>query len=140
MSPMRVSSRKLVIALVSRLNDVVPSSFRLSTDGDRLRVDSHGALSSIMSVDIVEDESRNLDERLQTSVWSVISSLQDDISEDLRTPWPSRDGRTMALPQVHSDGESVHMWFGDERAPILSLPAIRIAEITAPDGANASAT
>ncbi len=137
---MRVSSHKLVTALVSRLNDVVPSSFQLNTRGDLLHVHSGGVLSSIMSVDIVEDESRDLNERLRTSVWSVISGLQDDIAEDLRTPWPSADGRTMAMPEVHSDGEWVHLWYGDRGAPVLSLPPIRIADIAEPDGANISAT
>jgi hypothetical protein len=62
--------------------------------GDR-KVGAHpfgDALSSILSVDIVKDKSRDLNERLRTAVYSVIDSLQDDISEDLRTtqlrlPW-----------------------------------------------------
>lgn len=137
---MRVSSRKLAKALVSRLNDVVPSPFRLSTDGDTLRVQRGDALNSILSVDIVEDESRELNERLETVVYSVLNSLQDDISEDLHTPWPSANGRTMAMPQVHSDGEWVRLWYGDGRAPVLSMPAIRIAEIADTDGGNSSAT
>jgi hypothetical protein len=126
-------SQRLADALVSRLNDVVPARFRLSTHGDLLHVRTGGALNAIMSLDILEDESRELNERLETVVWPIISSLQDDISEDLRTPWPSIDGRTMALPEVRSDGEWVHLWYGDERAPVLSLPAIRIAEITDAD-------
>ena len=140
MSPMRVSSRKLAKALVSRLNDVVPTRFRLTTDGDVLHVYIGDVLNSILSLDIVMDESRDLNERLRTSVWSVINSLQSDISEDLRTPWPSADGRTMAMPEVESDGERVHLWFGDSQAPVLSLPAIRIEEIIDTEGENSSAT
>jgi len=126
----QVLAHRLVEALVERLSAVVPAQFQLSTRGVRLHVDLRGAMSSIFSFDIVEDESRDLNKRLETAVWSVLSSLQDDISEDLCTPWPSIDGRTMAMPEVHSDGEQVHLWYGDERAPVLSLPAIRIAEIT----------
>jgi hypothetical protein len=36
----------------------------------------------------------------------------------------------MAMPEVESDGEWVHLWFGERQAPVLSIPAIRIAEIT----------
>jgi hypothetical protein len=64
----------------------------------------------------------------------VINSLQNDISEDLRTPWPSPDGRTMAMPEVGSDGKWVHLWFGERQAPVLSIPAIRIADIADTDG------
>src|SRR6266849_8080783 len=129
--PMHVASQKLADALVSRLNDVIPAHFRLSTHGKLLHVHIGGTLNSILSLDIVEDESRDLNERLQTVVYSVINNLQDDISEDLRTPWPSLDGRTMAMPEVHSDGEWVHVWYGDVRAPVLSMPAILIEDITA---------
>ena len=128
-----VLPHKLVEALVERLSAVVPAQFQLNTRGARLHVDLRGAMSSIFSFDIVEDESRELNKRLETAVWSVLSSLQDDISEDLCTPWPSTDGRMMAMPEVHSDGEQVHLWYGDERAPVLSLPAIRIEEITGGD-------
>lgn len=136
---MRVSSRKLVDALVSRLKDVVPTAFRLSAHGDVLHVHVRDALSTILSVDIVEDESRDLNERLETAVHSVINNLQDDISEDLRKPWPSLDERTMAMPEVHSDGDSVHLWFGDRQAPVLRIPPIRIAEITESDQGSSSA-
>ena len=137
---MRVSSRKLINALVSRLKDVVPTAFRLSAHGDLLHVHIRDALNSILSVDIAQDGSRDLNERLETAVYGVINSLQDDISEDLRTPWPSLDGRTMAMPEVHSDGKSVHLWFGDGRAPVLSMPAIPIAEITETERGSSSAT
>jgi hypothetical protein len=129
----RISPQKLAKALVLRLSAVVPAQFQLSTRGDRLHVDLRGEMSSILSLNIVEDESRDLDKRLQTAVWSVINSLQNDISEDLRTPWPSIDGRTMAMPEVHSDGVWVHLWYGDAAAPVLKMPAIRIAEITDTD-------
>jgi hypothetical protein len=128
--------QKLAEALVARLNDVVPAHFRLSTHGKLLHVHIGGMLNSILSLDIVEEENRDLDERLRTTVWSVINSLQNDISEDLRTPWPSIDGRTMAMPEVHSDGEWLHLWYGDRRAPVLSMPAIRIAEITNADNSQ----
>jgi hypothetical protein len=81
-------------------------------------------------MDIAEDETRDLNERLECVVLSVINSLQDDISEDLRTPWPSTDGRTMAMPEVHSNGVSIRLWYGDERAPALNFPAILISDVT----------
>jgi hypothetical protein len=138
---MRASSRKLASALVSRLNDVVPTPFRLSALGNLLHIEVGETVSSMSStLDIVDDESRDLTERLETAVDSVLNTLQDDISEYLCTPWPSLNGRMMAMPEVHSDGEWLHLGYGDRKAPILSLPSIRIADIMDPDGANSSAT
>jgi hypothetical protein len=67
-------------------------------------------------------------------VWSVINSLQNDISEDIRTPWPSTDGRTMPMPEVESDGAWIHLWFGERQAPVLSIPAIGLQTSLTPTG------
>jgi hypothetical protein len=139
--PMPASSHKLAEALVSRLNNVVPPPFRLSAHSEVLHIYVGDALDTISStLDIVEDETRDLTERLETAVHSVIDRLQDQISEHLGAPWPSLDGRRMAMPEVHSDGEWVHLWFGDRQAPVLSLPPIRIAEITGSGEENSFAT
>jgi hypothetical protein len=62
MSPMRVSSRKLSEELVSRLNDVVPTRFRLTADGNVVHVYIGGVLNSTLSLRNVEDESRDLND------------------------------------------------------------------------------
>jgi hypothetical protein len=122
--------------LARRLNAVVPRPFRLLAEGGRLQfyIDNH--LDSISDTpEIVDDESRELGERLLTIVDSVLSVVQDNISEHLRTPWPSTDGRAMAMPGVRTDTEFVHLWYGpDEAAPVIVIPAIPINEIMTDNG------
>jgi hypothetical protein len=129
---MGVSSRKLAAALVQRLNDIVPAPFRMSAEDGEVRVYMADKLDSwLLIAQVVEDESRDLSERLWNAAESVLSGLQDSISEHTRDPWPSTDGRTMALPGVRWDGERLHLWFGDdEAAPAVGIPPINITEIS----------
>jgi hypothetical protein len=89
--------------------------------------DKWDVTSSTLS--ILEDDTRELAERLETAVYSVLSMVQDSISEYLRTPWPSTNGREMAMPGVRTDAEMVYLWYGGEKEPVISMPPIRIAEI-----------
>jgi hypothetical protein len=87
-------------------------------------------VTTFSGLDIVEDENREHAERLGWPVDSVLSMVQDNISENLRIPWPSIDGRHMAPPGVRVDTEFIHLWYGeDERTPVISMPAIRIADL-----------
>ena len=128
---MRASSPDLAAALVSRLNNLVPESFRLTAEDDQLHFYVAGELdTTTYALDVVPDETRELHERLETAVLSVLSTIQDSISEHLRTPWPSRDGRNMALPNVRVVREAIQLWYGDdEQAPVIAIPAIPMSEI-----------
>lgn len=128
---MRASSSSLATSLARRLNEVVPAGFRLAAEDERLRLRIDDSSDVIMlTLSIVEDERREMTERLETAVESVLSSVQDSVSKQLRIPWPSTDGRRMALPGVNFDGESIHSWYGAiEEEPVLKLREIPIAEI-----------
>jgi hypothetical protein len=134
---MRASSRKLATSLERRLNDVVPAPFRLrAEDGQMYLYIGSGWDVTSHTLEIVEDETRELTERLETAVYSVLNTVQDSVSEHLRTPWPSTNGREMAMPGVRYDGKSIHLWFGrDEAAPAVRIPPISITEISPGDGA-----
>ena len=132
---MGASSRKLAAALAQRLNDIAPAPFRLSAEEGRVNIYRGDVLDTIsFTPDIVEDETRDLSEVLYTATWSVLSALQDIISEETHDAWPSTDGRTMALPDVRIGEEAVHLWYGEEEAPLVRLPAIRFDEIMEADG------
>ena len=74
-------------------------------------------------------EPEALSEVLHLATWSVLSALQDVISELTRDAWPSTDRTTMALPDVRVDADAIHLWYGEERAPLIPLPSIRLDEI-----------
>jgi hypothetical protein len=141
---MRLSSRKLAASLAKRLNEVMPPTFELRANQPLILPPPFGqsncplALYIISSFDTtlsavegVEDESREFPERLDGSVWAVLDSVQDSVSEHLRIPWPSTDGREMAAPNVRSSAGAIHLWYGDsEEAPVLRIRHIPLAEIT----------
>jgi len=120
----------------------MPAPFRLSADGGQLLLYIGDELDVIFpGLRNVEDETRELAERLWGTVHAVLNMVQDSISERSRTPWPSIDGRQMALPGVRIDADFVHLWYGeDERAPIASIPAIRIADIASAGGSTSTNT
>ena len=114
-----------------RLNGVVPEGFRLTAEDQGLVLRIHGTWDSrVVSPEIVEDESRDLGERLETTVFAALDSIQDSVTEYLRIPWPSADGRSMAEPGVRYDGDAIHLWYGDsEKAAVLGLSAIPLSEV-----------
>lgn len=133
---MRAISPNLARILATRLDSVVPAPFRLSARGGRLEVYVGENLDSTPSTleMIVDDQSRELAERLESAVSAILSEVQDTISEHLHTPWPSVDGRHMALPGVRVDAELIHLWYGDEQAPVLRISAVKIADIIGVNG------
>ena len=85
---------------------------------------------AITTPEIADDDSRELEERLHTAVYGVLNSIQDSVSEHLRAPWPSTDGRTMAMPAVRIGPNSIHLWYGEsETEPVLGFPEIPLGEI-----------
>ncbi|MGI8483983.1 MAG: hypothetical protein ACR2OU_06945 [Thermomicrobiales bacterium] len=143
MSQMHASSRKLAAALAARLNEVVPGLFRVQAEGEDVGVyaqDSSIGGSGAPGIveddeDDEDDDDRTLGEKIETATRAVLDAVQDVISEYLCVPWPSLDGVAMAMPGVRVDTELVHLWYGaDESAPAISIPAIRISEITGLDG------
>ena len=127
---MRAISPNLARIIATRLDSVVPAPFRLNAQGGRIEIYAGENFDSSPSLEMIaDDQSRELAERLETAVSSVLSQVQDAISEHLHTPWPSVDGRHMALPGVRVDAELIHLWYGEERAPVLKISAVKIADI-----------
>lgn len=123
--------------MAARLNEVVPIPFRVYAEGNVVGIEARdvpiGGAGASFIVD--EDDDRTFGEKVETTVWAVLSSIQDDISEFLTESWPSVDGCGMAMPGARRDGAWVYLWYGeDEGAPVITMPAIRIAEIAGTDG------
>jgi hypothetical protein len=114
-----------------RLNQIIPKPFRVAAQGAGVALHINGALDGIITTPgIAEDATRELRERLSIAVSGVLSSVQDTISEYLRTPWPSEDGCNMAPPRVRVGTDAIYIWYGDsEAAPVLAIPSIPLAEV-----------
>jgi len=128
---MRPSSHKLATALATRLNAVMPAAFRLTPRDSYVELRIEGAWDgAITTPEIAADDSREVGERLHTAASGVLNSVQDSVSEHLRAPWPSADGRTMAMPAVRVSTIAIHLWYGESEAePVLRLAEIALGEI-----------
>ena len=131
---MRASSRKLAEALAARLNEVVPEPCRVEAESKGVSVYAVDALlgGSDAPLMLEDDDDCAPGERLTGAAYFVLSGVQDCICEYLGEPWPSADGRNLAMPQVRSDERQVALWYGseDREAAVISLPPILIAEIS----------
>ena len=128
---MRPSSHSLAESLARRLNELMPAGFRLTAERGWLALHINDSLDgTITTPEIADDDTRERGERFRTAVSGVLNSIQDTISEHLRIPWPSHDGRTMAPPNVRVGTDSIHLWYGEsETAPVLAIPEIPFTEI-----------
>jgi hypothetical protein len=127
---MRASSRSIGAALAERLDEVVPRPCRVTEQDGSIRVTISDkavvAFATSVSFGAGGDSESTFEGQVETDVRAVLGAVQDAISEHLREPWPSTDRRQMALPDVHRDGDQLHMWYGEQRAPVVSLRAITL--------------
>jgi hypothetical protein len=58
----------------------------------------------------------------------VLSFAQDVVCEALDATWPSAGPMPLDLPMpgARFAGGVLHLWYGDENAPVLSLRAVRL--------------
>jgi hypothetical protein len=128
---MRASSPKLASEVALRLNAVVPPPLRLVAIDSEPHTSVGEKIDSIMGglEHVGTGEGSELTREVEGVLVSILDRVQDDVSEYLQIPWPSADGRFMPSVGVRSDAEHVFLWYGDERAPVLRLSPIRIADI-----------
>jgi hypothetical protein len=124
-----INSHKLAAMLAARLTSVVPSHLAVRTDGDSVDVFDGGEnIGGSAASSIVEDnDARSLEEKIEVASWAVLSGVQDAIAEALRVQWPVLPKGGMALPGVRNEGGQVHLWFGEQVAPVILLPPIELS-------------
>jgi hypothetical protein len=130
MSPTDVSSRNLAAALAERLAHIVPRGFSVRSEDTDISVYRDGKLvggSAALEI-INDDDGRGLDERIEVAVQAVVSGIQDDIIETIKGPWPgtSTRGVDLPMPDCRVTDDQLRVWFGDEKAPVASVPPISL--------------
>ena len=134
MSSASLSPRRFAAAMAERLNGVVPSELAVRSDGPS--VDVYGRSTNrhaSAAADITEQDGRSLVERLDTAALSILGGTQDAVMEILTEQWPLGPNGGVVYPNARVEGGRLFMWFGDERAPVIVLPPLNVADIT--DGA-----
>jgi len=68
-------------------------------------------------------------ERVRAVALELMSQVQDVVAEATTEPWPLvivDNRRNMALADARIEGDDLHMWYGEHRAPALELPSVHL--------------
>jgi hypothetical protein len=120
-----VTPTAFATALASALAASLPEGFTASADGETLTIETPDGTGVSTAIDIEPDDIGDL-EVYADAAEGVLSLAQDVVSEALDATWPSAGGPSVDLPipGARADDGVVHLWFGDEDAPVLTLKGI----------------
>ena len=112
-------------ALVTAIADVLPAGFVARADGDVIYVDPPGGHGVSTSLAQLDPENTDADDYADAA-WNVLSMVQDVVSESTAEPWPAALGPSGDLPEpgTRVDGRTVHLYFGTDEQPILTVASI----------------
>lgn len=107
----------------------LPDGFTATAEDESITIDPPDGLGSTTALNIDPEEADDLDVYADAAE-GVLSLAQDVVSETTGTPWPPTTGPNLdlAMPGARADGGVVHLWYGDEDAPMLHVGEIRLAE------------
>ena len=128
-----VSSHDLAVALARRLNGVTPAGITVQAQGSDLAVLQGGQIVGVSGAPAILETVEALREpraNLETAVRAALSGVQDYIADVTAEPWPGTGG-SQPTPDARVESDTVSMWFGDEDAPVLRLPSLRLTRPTA---------
>ena len=129
---MAIDASRLVAELAVRIAPILPPPFQATADGTDFRLDHPSDQCFTILLDWVEepDEDRSDAELAELVVNSVLSSVQDVVSEVSTEPWPALSPRVMAMPGTRCDGLRVHLWYGaDEESAVMPFAPIVVADV-----------
>jgi hypothetical protein len=113
--------------LAASIAAVLPPGFTARADGHVIhleRPDGLGAATSIGYLDPGEATTQDYAD----AAWNVLSMAQDVVSETVAEPWPAAMGPGADLPEpgTRLAGQTLHLYFGAEEQPVLTLSAIEL--------------
>lgn len=145
--PPSLASRRLAEFLTERLDAVVPRPFRVEADAGDVSLYQGAARDTTIHLASVLDQEPDPEgaagERgsfagnAAAVAWSVLSLVQDAVSEATTNPWPPLPSGGMAMPGTRTDGARLFLWYGPhhdmEADAVLSLAPIALDELLAMD-------
>jgi len=112
---------------------VVPGGLSVRAEGSAVSLYDRVSWGASLAADILTDEDgRSIVQRVETAAYAIMSSIQDEVMESTKEQWPVGP-RGAAEPEARVIGEQLHLWFGDEAAPIIRLEPVDLSELA--DGA-----
>lgn len=129
MIPERLSPARFAAAIAERLDDAVPNGLFVRAHADIVGVCDPEWWGGSSIADIVgTEDGRSIVERVVTAARAILSSTQDQVMESTRAQWPMGP-KGVAYPGVRVVGEHLHLWFGEETAPVVRLEPIALTDL-----------
>ena len=114
--------------MATRLDSVVPAGLSVRAEGSGVNLFDPAPWGASRAADfITRDDGRSVADRLASAAEAIMSSIQDEVMESTKEPWPSGPP-SATLPDARVIGAQLHMWFGDEANPVLRLRPIYLSE------------
>jgi hypothetical protein len=117
--------------VAARLDKVVPPGLSVRAEGTSVNVysatdDRHASAGAEL---ISEEDGRSLSERAALAALGILDGAQDGVMEILREQWPVSAARNAPDAGTRVDGNLLLMWFGDENAPVITLPPLNLDDV-----------
>jgi hypothetical protein len=129
MIPQQLSPDRFAAAVAARLDSVVPAGLSVRAEGSAVSLYDPESWGSSLAADILtEEDGRSIVELVETAAYAIMNSIQDEVMESTKEQWPPGP-RGAAEPEARVIGEQLHLWFGDETAPILRLQPVDLIEL-----------
>jgi hypothetical protein len=127
-----ISPEALARALFERLVPLVPREFEFTRNGARMRlIDPRGAWSEMDCPSFFESDPEAPVDAAERASYSVLSHVQDFVSEFLTEPWPepSPESYGLAPPGVVVTDDGLRLLYGTPSDPLLELPLVQWTEL-----------
>jgi hypothetical protein len=127
-----ISPEALARALFERLVPLVPSEFEFTRNGARMRlIDPRGVWSEMDCRSFFESDPEAPVDAAERASYSVLSHVQDFVTEFLTEPWPETPPGSYGLapPEVVVMEEGFRLLYGPPSDPLLELPFLPWAEL-----------
>ena len=119
---------RLSAALAKSLARDLPDEFSIEDRGGSLQVIHEGRIIGGTAIGLLLESLGESPAHMASVVLSALSDVQDAIAIELRTPWPA-DAYRQPMPNVRLVAGDVHLWFGDDRSPVLVFEPIALAKV-----------
>ncbi|MCC5947528.1 MAG: hypothetical protein JJT89_03640 [Nitriliruptoraceae bacterium] len=124
---MTTTWQRLADALVDAVAPALPDGFqaRLDVENGGIAFERPGVPHIRVGVGVqpLVEQPGEVDRRLASACWSVLSAAQDLVAEGTGEPWPGR-GTELPLPGVEVLEHEVRLWYGPRASPALVLAPI----------------
>jgi hypothetical protein len=111
--------------LVASLTAVLPLGFAARAEGHVIHLEAPDGLGASTSIGYLDPDEATAQDYADAA-WNVLSMAQDVVSETNIEPWPAAlgPGADLAEPGTRVEGQTIHLYFGADEQPVLTLAAI----------------